>query len=329
VSSSEKVYDVVVVGAGPIGIACGVEASQRALSHVILEKGCMTHAIYRFPISLVFFSTPELLAIGNIPFLVAGQKPTRVELLKYYKAVAQYFNLNVSLYEEVTDLRRDGALWLVRSKRNGQYRARFVVLAIGFYDHPNMLGVPGEDLPKVSHYYTEPHPYFRQKVAVIGAENSAVEAALELYRYGADVTLIHRGSGIGSSVKYWIRPDIENRIKEGSIKAYFHTTVQEITEKTIVIRTGAEERTLENDAVLAMTGYHVNFEFLRKIGVELQGEKLRPAQDPETMETNLENLYIAGVASGGLESNRIFIENGREHAKKIMRDIKAKLEGAH
>ena len=289
----------------------------------------MTHAIYKFPISLVFFSTPELLEIGNIPFLVAGQKPTREELLKYYKAVAQYFNLNVSLYDEVTDISRDGDLWLVRSKRNGTYRARFVVLAIGFYDHPNMLGVPGEDLPKVSHYYTEPHPYFRQKVAVIGAENSAVETALELYRYGAEVTLIHRGSGIGTSVKYWIRPDIENRIKEGSIEAHFNTTVREITEESIVIQTGSRQQTLDNDAVLAMTGYHVSFDFLRKIGVELEGEKLRPVQHSQTMETNLENLYIAGVASGGLESNRIFIENGREHAKMIMRDIEAKLEGAH
>ena len=325
---AEQVYDVLIVGAGPIGIACGVEASQRALSHIILEKGCMTHAIYRFPISLVFFSTPELLEIGNLPFLVAGQKPTRVELLKYYKAVAEYFKLNVSLYEEVTDVRRDGDVWVVHSKRNGNYRARFVVLAIGFYDHPNMLGVPGEDLPKVSHYYSEPHPYFRQKVAVIGAQNSAVEAALELYRYGADVTLIHRGAGIGRTVKYWIRPDIENRIKEGSIPAYFNSTVKEITEDHIVIRTPEGERTLENDAVLAMTGYHVNFDFLRKIGVELQGEKLRPAHNPETMETNLKNLYIAGVASGGLESNRIFIENGREHAKWIMRDVAAKLEAA-
>jgi thioredoxin reductase (NADPH) len=318
-------FDLVIVGAGPIGIACGVEAVRAGLSHLLIEKGCLTSALYRFPSNVVFFSTANLLEIGDVPLVVAGAKPSRRELLIYYRRVAEHYRLSVRLYERVLDVAASGGGFEVRSDR-ARYRARQVVLANGFYDHPKLLGVPGEELPKVSHYYTEPYPYYRQRVAVVGAQNSAVEAALDLHRNGVqDLTLIHRGPGLGSAIKYWVRPDIENRIREGSIRALFDTDVVRIEESSIVLRRrlpgGDRIETLENDFVLAMTGYRSDLEFLVRLGIRLEGEKRRPVFDPETMETNVPGLFVAGVAAGGLDTNRIFIENGRVHAKVIASTI--------
>lgn len=320
--------DVAIIGAGPIGIACGVEARRAGLSAILFEKGCLTNSIYHFPTNLVFFSTADLLEIGDIPFITCGPKPTRSEILQYYKRVAQHYDLDVHLFEKVERVSpENGAFAIHTNRRSEPYRARHVVLSIGFYDHPNYLNVPGEDLPKVSHYYKEAHLYYNQKVAIVGGQNSAVEAALEIYRAGArEVTLIHRRAHLGDSVKYWIRPDIENRIKEGSIRAYFNTVVKEIRPHSIVIEREAREvLELENDFVLALTGYHPDYSFLKMAGVALQPETNKPVYDPETYETNVPGVYIAGVACGGKHDiNKIFIENGREHARLIMADIQKK-----
>ncbi len=324
-AARETILDLLIVGAGPIGIACGVEARRAGLDARVLEKGCLTNAIYRFPAQVVFFSTPELLEIGDVPFITGGPKPTRREILVYYRRVAEHFDLRINLYERVIAVEREDERTLVIRSDRGEYRARCVVLAIGFYDHPNLLGVPGEELPKVSHYYHEPYPLYRQRVAVIGGQNSAAEAALDLYRNGARVTLIHRRGELGSAIKYWVRPDIENRIREGSIEALFDTEVVRIDDGSITVRTGSATRTIPNDFVLAMTGYHADLEFLERVGVRLEGEKCRPQHDPETMETNVEGVYIAGVATGGKNTNRIFIENGRVHARLIVEDIVRKL----
>lgn len=325
-------FQVTIVGAGPIGIASGIEASKRGISHVILEKGCLTDAIYRFPPHLVFFSSPSLLELGGVPFVTADQKPTRAEVLYYYRRLAEHFRLNVRLYEAVEEVKaQNGArepapIYEVRSSSGEVYRAPFVILAIGFYDHPNLLRVPGEELPKVSHYYREAHPYFRQKVAVIGGQNSAVEAALELCRSGAEVTLIHRGPALGSGVKYWIRPDIDNRIKEGAVRAFFGAVVTRIEAKKIVIqRSDGAQESLDNDFVLALTGYHADDSFLEKVGVQIDPVSLKPRHDPGTMETNLPRVYVAGVAAGGKDANKIFIENSRVHAEMILKDIEGKL----
>lgn len=326
-----EVYDVAIVGAGPIGIACGVNAKRSGLSHVIFEKGCLTNAVYRFPPQLVFFSTAELLEVGDVPFLTSGPKPTRSDILNYYRRVTQHYDLDVRFAEEVLELEHfdDDLPFVVRSSK-GEYRARHVVLCTGFYDHPNLLGIPGEDLPKVSHFYTEPFPFFRRKVAVIGGQNSAVEAALELYRHGAEATLIHRRERLGRAIKYWVLPDIENRIKEGSVRAFFESKVVEIREDAITVEGPDGKRfDLENDFVFAMTGYSADLAFLERAGITLEGEKKRPIHDPETMETNVDRLYIAGVVTGGMNTNRIFIENGREHARRIARHIVARsAEGA-
>lgn len=313
-----SVTDLVVVGAGPIGIACGVEAARAGISCRLLEKGCVTDAIFQFPPQLVFFSTPELLEIGDIPMLISGPKPSRVDLLKYYRRVAEHFSLDVRTHEKVLSVEGDRESGFVLRTTRGEHRARRVVLAVGFYDHPNLLGIPGEDLEKVSHYYTEPFPHYRRDVAVIGGQNSAAEAALELYRQGARVTLIHRGESLGRSVKYWVRPDLENRIAEGSIRAHFETVVTRIEETSIELRhADGSTSTIPNDFVFALTGYHADFEFLEGAGIRLEGEKRRPAHDPESMETNRPGVYIAGVATGGTDTTRIFIENGREHARRI------------
>ncbi len=322
-------HDILIVGAGPIGIACGIEAKRAGLSALLIEKGCLTNAVYHFPTNLVFFSSPDLLELGDVPFITSGPKPTRVEILNYYKRLTRHFELDVHLFERVDRIQKNEAGFSTfTDKAERPYRSRFVTLAIGFYDHPNMLNVPGENLPKVSHYYREAHLYYNQKVAVIGGQNSAVEAALEIYRAGAaEVSLIHRRSRLGDSVKYWIRPDIENRIKEGSIRAFFDAEVKEIREKSIVVeQKGRGAFELENDFVLAMTGYHPDYRFLQNMGVALDPETQKPQYDAETMETNVPDLYIAGVACGGRRDiNKIFIENGREHAKRIVRHIQSKL----
>jgi thioredoxin reductase (NADPH) len=320
-------HDLLIVGSGPIGIACGIEAARRSIPAVILEKGCLLDSITRFAPQLVFFSTPELLELADVPFITAGPKPARTEILQYYRRLAEHFRLDVRVYEAAERIARLGnGRFEVRSSRGAVHSPQFVALAIGFYDHPNLLGIEGEDLPKVSHYYGDPHPHYRRKVAVIGGQNSAVEAALELYRVGAFVTLIHRGPGLGGGVKYWLRPDIENRIKEGSIAAHFNTVVERIDERSIVLRNGTEERfEIENDFVFAMTGYHADFDFLQRAGIRLDPETLKPAHDPSTMETNVPGLYIAGVAAGGRDANKIFIENSRIHARLILEDIGRKL----
>lgn len=313
-------YDLIIIGSGPIGLACGIEAKKNGLSYLILEKGVLLDAVYRFPTNCIFFSTPELVEIGDIPFLTNGPKPTRTELLRYYTKVAEFYNLNFRLRTRVENVEKQDGIFSVQTEKGEKITAKAVVLATGFFDHPNLLEVSGENMEKVSHYYTESHLYYRTKVAVIGGQNSAVEAALELYRAGAEVTLIHRQAQVGRSVKYWIQPDIENRIKEGSIPAYFNTVVQEIQPDKIVVKTeGGAPLELENDFVLAMTGYHPDFDLLRRAGVEIHKDGMIPVYDKQTMQTNVPGLYLAGVVAGGVrDANRIFIENGRVHAKYVV-----------
>lgn len=323
---AEESYEVLIIGAGPVGLACGLEAQRRGLPHVILEKGCLTNSLFHFPKHMTFFSTPELLEIGDVPFVISTEKPTRADALNYYRRVAAHFNLNLRLYERVMQVAARPGLFEVASARQS-YRAKFVVIATGFYDHPNPLGIPGEDLPKVSHYYTEPFPFYRRRVAIIGGKNSAVEAALDLYRHGADVTIIHRGAEIRQSVKYWILPDILNRISEGSIKAVFNARVTRITPAEIFVHTqSGEQLALGNDQVFALTGYHPDYDFLQNAGIAIQDDSRRPQYHPETFETNVAGLYVAGVVAAGKDGNSIFIENGRMHAKSIVQDIERKLQ---
>ncbi len=321
-----SVYDIAIIGAGPVGLACGIEGQRRGLSHVILEKGGLTNSLFHFPKHMTFFSTPELLEIGEVPFVISAEKPTRQEALNYYRRVTSHFDLNLRLYERVAKVIALAPAFEVVSEHQ-VYRAKFVVVATGFYDHPNPLGIPGEDLPKVSHYYTEPFPFYRRRVAVIGGKNSAVEAALDLYRHGAEVTMIHRGREIGASVKYWILPDILNRLKEGSIKAMFNTRVTAITpEKVLVQNEAGEKQVLDNDQVFALTGYHPDYEFLQQAGIVIEDETRRPHFDRESFETNIPGLYVAGVVAAGKDGNSIFIENGRMHANSIVQHLARKLQ---
>ena len=322
-------YDVVVVGAGPTGLACGIELQKRGLNTVLLEKGCVVNSLYNYPTHMVFFTTPELLEIGNIPMTSLNEKPNRTEALKYYRRVAEHYRLNIRQYEMVERVEGDdGAFQVFTRDRLGCYRAygaRKLVLATGYYDVPNLLGVPGEDLEKVFHYYKEPHPFYNHDVAVIGAKNSAAIAALELHWTGARVTLIHRGSGISHHVKYWIKPNIENRIKNGEIKAYFHSKVVEIRPDSIQVATPEGEIGLRNDFVFALTGYSPDLKFLNSIGITLDPETLRPRTDPETLESERKGVYLAGVIVAGMHTNEIFIENGRFHGQSIAEAIAAKL----
>ncbi len=329
----EETLDVVVVGAGPTGLACGIEAVRAGLKLLILEKGCLVNSIYSYPATMTFFTSRERLEIGELPLPSLNVKPTRAEALEYYRRTAEYYRLPIHFQERVLTVERGDGEFLVRAARGdgrGQrYSARCVVLATGYYDLPNLMGVLGEHLPKVSHYYTDPHPYFQRKVAVIGGANSAAVSALDLYRHGAEVTLIHREKALSSHIKYWIRPDIENRIKEGSIHAYLETEVKEIAENWILLeRQGKEQIRLENDFVFALTGYHPDFDLLRRVGVEIDPETCRPKCDPETLESNVAGLYLAGVIIAGLDTNEIFIENGRFHGKQIIADIVRKLKSA-
>lgn len=320
-------FDVLIIGGGPIGIACALEAKKNNLSHVIIEKGCIANSIYNYPKHMHFFSTSDKLEIDNIPFICKEPKPQRNEALEYYRRIVTSNQLNINLYEEVKSVTKNDYFTVTTNKDT--YQAQHVVVATGFYDIPNYMNVPGEDLPKVSHYYDEPHLYVNQKVAVIGASNSSVDAALECYRKGADVTMIVRKPAIGERVKYWVKPDIENRIKEGSIKAYFNSDVKEITEKSIVFENPEGTQTIANDFILALTGYQPNFDFLRKIGVDLaEDDFLKPTYNQETMETNVDNLYLAGVICGGLETHKWFIENSIIHAEMIISNILHKKTGA-
>ncbi|MEM8598553.1 MAG: YpdA family putative bacillithiol disulfide reductase [Bacteroidota bacterium] len=317
---SSTPVDVLIVGAGPIGLACGIEAKRHGLTARIVEKGGLVNSLIGYPTNLEFFSTPELLEIGGHPLPTANYKPHREETIDYYQNVAQQEALDVRLYERVEHVEgRDGAFEIVTSK--GTHHARKVVVATGFFDHPNSLGVPGEALPKVTHYFKEPYPYAGQRVAVVGAKNSAAKVALDCYRHGAEVTLLVRGPAISDSVKYWIKPDLENRIKEGSIRAFFDTTVTAIEPDAVHLQTPEGARVIGNDFVLAMTGYRPDFRFLGVLGVLLDGDRRIPQHDPDTMESNRAGLYLAGTVCGGLNTSRWFIENGRVHAAQIMAHV--------
>ena len=322
-------FDALIVGAGPTGLACGIELERRGVKAVIVEKGCVVNSLYNYPTNMVFFTTPELLEIGNIPMTSLNEKPNRHEALKYYRRVADHFKLDIRQYERVESIAgADNAFEVHSTDRLGARRAyltRKIVLAIGYYDVPNMLVVPGEDLEKVLHYYKEPHPYYNHDVAVIGGQNSAAIAALELNWTGARVTLIHREAGISSRVKYWIRPNLENRVKNGEIRAYFHSRVVEILPDSIRIATPDGEKTLKNDFVFAMIGYRPDLDFLSATGVSLDSATQKPRTDPATLESERPGIYLAGVIVAGMHTNEIFIENGRFHGRQIAESIASRL----
>ena len=315
------IKDVLIIGAGPIGLSCGIEARKAGLDYLIIDKGTLVNSLFNYPLFMRFFSTADRLDIGGLPFMCIAPKPGRQEALEYYRSVTEYYKLHIQLFERVLNVQknRDGIFEILTSKST--YQARNVVIATGFYDFPMKLNVEGEDLPKVRHYYKEPHEYAFQKVIVVGASNSSVDAALECWHKGANVTMIVRGAEIGKRVKYWVKPDIENRIEEGSIRALYHSNIVAIREKEVDIMTPEGLITLENDFVLALTGYRPDFTFLEKIGIELDGVTKRPHHNTETMETNVDNLFLAGVVCGGLETHLWFIENSRDHAQKIIQTI--------
>lgn len=328
---TEKHFTLIIVGGGPIGIACAIEAEKHKINYLILEKGTLVNSLYNYPVNMTFFSTSERLEIGHVPFVSNSPKPTRNEALEYYRRVAKDNHVHIHLFERVTDISRveTGSPDEIRyrvSTVKATYTANFIILATGFYDIPYLLNVPGEHLSKVKHYYKDPHFYAFQKVLVVGAQNSAVDAALETWRKGADVTMVVRGPEIGRRVKYWVKPDVENRIKEGSIKAYFNSRVREIRDNEVDIDTPDGMVTLENDWVIAMTGYQPDLPFLRKIGIQLcEDESCKPAYSEDTHQSNQENIYLAGVICGGMNTHRLFIENSREHAIKILNDIAIKI----
>ena len=320
--------DVLIIGGGPIGIACGLEAKKKGLSYLIVEKGPIVNSLFNYPVNMQFFSSSERLEIDDIPFISKEAKPKRDEALEYYRRIVTSNDLNIHLFEKVLEVNKhDGHFEIISEKET--YQAAHVVVATGFYDLPNLLDIPGEDLPKVSHYYKDPHFYASRKLAVIGASNSAVDAALECWRKGAEVTMIIREPEIGRRVKYWVRPDILNRIKEGSILAYYNSNVTEITEDEVIFNTPEGEKRIENHFVLALTGYMPNFEFLEQIGISLSKDENKfPEYNEETMETNVPGLYLAGVICGGMETHKWFIENSRVHAKIIMEAITANMSAS-
>ncbi len=325
-SKNQEILDAFIIGAGPIGLACGIEAKKRNLSYVVADKGCLVNSLYNYPYNMTFFSTSERLEIGGVPFISHGNKPNRAEALEYYRRVASSWSLNLRLYEKVLSVRDQASFYSIQTDRS-EYRATSIVIATGFYDLPYLLNVPGEELPKVKHYYDEPHPYFDQKIIVVGAANSGVDVALETYRKGAHVTMVLREEEISPSVKYWVRPDIENRIKEGSIKAYFKSNITRIREREVDLETPNGPITIDNDFVLAMTGYQPDFDFLKGVGIRLNDNEIKsPVYDVETHETNQHDVYLAGVICGGLQTNKWFIENSRDHAVKIFDTINARLD---
>jgi thioredoxin reductase (NADPH) len=327
-SPTDRAYDAIVVGAGPTGLACAIEIQQRGMSVILIEKGCLVNSLFHYPPNMTFFTTPELLEIGNLPMTAIREKPTRNEALKYYRRVTQHYRLDVRQYERVERIEgEDGDFHVItrqRWNRTGRHCARKVVLATGYYDLPNRMNIPGEDLAKVLHYYHEPHPYYDADVAVIGGKNSAAISALELYRSGARVTLIHREPRLSDSIKYWIKPDIENRLKSGEITGWLSSSVEEITPDCIRVRTPEGEKWLKNDFVFAMTGYHPDIEFLRETGIEFEPATQRPRTNPETLESDRPGVYLAGVLVAGMHTNEIFIENGRFHGGLIARDLAAR-----
>lgn len=322
-------FDVIVIGAGPTGLACAIDAKRVGLSVCNIDKGCLTNSLYNYPTNMTFFTTPELLEIGDIPFPSANPKPNRQEALEYYRRVTEHYHLEVKQYEPVRKITgSDGDFRVHTTDRLGhanEYRARKLILSTGYYDRPNYMNVPGEKLPKVTHYYKEPHPFFDHDVLIVGAKNSAAIAALELWRHGVRVTIVHRGPKISDKVKYWIKPDIENRIKNGEITAYFNSTVKEILPAEVVLTTPDGELRFKNDFVLALTGYHPDFEFITGLGIRLTQPDCRPEVDPETLESNVPGIYLAGVLIAGNKTGEIFIENGRFHGGVIAHDLRRKL----
>jgi thioredoxin reductase (NADPH) len=331
-SRSNTRVDVLVIGAGPTGLACAIEAQRAGFKVIAIDKGCVVNSIFNYPANMTFFTTPELLEIGDIPFSTANQKPTRQEALEYYRKVAEHYHLPIAQYQWVKTVNgQDGDFHVTTTDRLGRiydYQTRKLVVATGYYDLANMLNIPGEDLPKVFHYYHEPHPYFDNDVLVIGGKNSAAISALDLWRHGARVTLVYRGPKIHHHVKYWILPDIENRIKSGEIKAYFNSSVEEIAPDYVKVYTPEGAFRLKNDFVFALTGYHPDYDFLRSMGIELSADQCRPVCDPETLESNVPGIYVAGVIVAGSRTNEIFIENGRFHGQQIARHLKYKLGAA-
>jgi thioredoxin reductase (NADPH) len=322
-------FDVLVVGAGPTGLACAIEAQRAGLRTVLVDKGCLCNSLFHYPSNMTFFTTPELLEIGDMPFSSPNQKPSRNEALEYYRKVAEHYKLEFRQYQTVSGVTGEDGDFTIntldRFSRQRSYGARKVVIATGYYDLPNYLEVPGEDLPKVLHYYHDPHPYYDQKVLVVGGKNSAAIAALDLWRHGAHVTLVHRGDKMHHHVKYWILPDINNRIKNGEVAAYFSSSVTGITEDAVELLTAEGTVTIDNDYVFALTGYHPDFDFLAGLGVRMEGQDRCPACDPQSLESNIPGIYLAGVIVAGMRTNEIFIENGRFHGAQIAQDIEAKL----
>ncbi|MBC7890512.1 MAG: YpdA family putative bacillithiol disulfide reductase [Ferruginibacter sp.] len=318
----EESLDLIIIGGGPIGLACALEAKSNQLNYIILEKGCLVNSLYNYPVNMNFFSTSERLEIGGVPFVSNNPKPTRNESLEYYRRVAISYSLNLHLFEAVTDIKKKSEGYEVVTIKQS-YVTSNIIIATGFYDIPFLLNVPGEELSKVTHYYKDPHFYAFEKVLVTGASNSAVDAALETWRKGAEVTMVIRNSEIGSRVKYWVKPDIENRIKEGSIKAYYNSTIVAISEKEVDINTPTGIVTIANDWVIAMTGYQPDLSFLQKTGIQLSADEIRkPVYDEGTHETNIKGIYLAGVICGGMNTHSLFIENSREHASKIITHIR-------
>jgi len=321
-------YDLICVGAGPTGLACAIEAKRAGMRPLVIDKGCLCNSLFHYPTNMVFFTTPELLEIGDLPLTTAAEKPTRNEALKYYRKAAEHYQLEVRLYEMVEHMEGVDGRFMVYARAAsgaaGQYAARKIVIATGYYDLPNRLEIPGEDLPHVSHYYTEAHPFWQRDVVVIGGKNSAAEAALDLFRSGARVTLIHRHAQLGATVKYWVRPDIENRIKAGQVRALFETRVTRIEPGQVWVSANNGDRLVPAVRVFTLTGYHPDFEFMRRHGIALDPQTNKPAMNPETHESNVAGIYLAGVVIGGNATGEIFIENGRFHGKQIIAALAGK-----
>jgi len=323
-----EAYDIICIGAGPTGLATAIEAKRAGMRPLLIDKDCLCHSIYRYPVNMVFFTTPELLEIGDLPLVCAAEKPTRGEALKYYRKAAEHYSLELRLYERVMRVEGKNEDFTVATKTEkgieAKHHARKIAVATGYYDLPNLLGVPGENLPHVSHYYTEPHSFWKEDVVVIGGKNSAAEAALDLYRNGAKVTLVHRDAHLGQTIKYWVKPDIENRIKAGQIQALFETRVKEITPQEVIVINSAGGKRLPTKQVFALTGYHPDFQFIQSLAVHLDPVTCKPALDPKTLESNVPGIHLAGVVIGGRHTGEIFIENGRFHGKQIIEALKSR-----
>jgi thioredoxin reductase (NADPH) len=319
-------YDIICIGAGPTGLACAIEAKRAGMQPLVIDKGCLCNSIFHYPVNMVFFTTPELLEIGDLPLVSSAEKPVRTEALKYYRKAAEHYELELRFFERVVRVDgHDGNFTVVTKTEKGTeaiYKSRKIAVATGYYDLPNVMNIPGEDLPHVSHYYTEPYEFWNQDVVVIGGKNSAAEAALDLYRNGVRVTLVHRNGELGSTIKYWVRPDIENRIKAGQVKAFFQTRVTEISRDAVVVQNGAGEKRLPAKQVFALTGYHPDYTFIESLGVQLDPETRKPALDPNTLESNIPGIHLGGVVIGGRHTGEIFIENGRFHGKQIIEALK-------